>query len=200
MTMRSALAAAGTVMVIACRTPAEGGDGGLANYPNDTALRDTQSDTESGLPEPRECMDGGMSGAPVPEGCFGVAGRIVCGGACCTAPEVCVRWFDTHARVFVEQPSQCTRSVLACRGYDPPGIVRCDGPEDCPAGAVCCFDGRFSTECRAVCPSSAVVCSIDADCPLPSRRCVQAPYENGLCGAYGMPGGCAPRYYGLCRE
>ena len=49
-------------------------------------------------------------------------------------------------------------------------FILCDGPEDCPAGTVCCENG---TACSApeACGASLIFCHDDADCPCDAPRC-----------------------------
>jgi hypothetical protein len=62
-------------------------------------------------------------------------------------------------------------------GCDERDIARCDGPEDCPLGTMCCFEGG-STSCEESCAPGNEVCHASEDC---SRgECVKGRYDLGI--------------------
>jgi stigma-specific protein Stig1 len=143
-----------------------------------------------------DCGVGGTGGTPGV--CSGVPGQVACGASCCDAPERCaaeVTGFHT----------QCF-SAFTCRV---PSVelalvtVQCDGPEDCPAGEVCCWSVRGS-DCSTSC-SGPVVCHADNDCAAPLSQCVPShePADAGpsCCSSYldpWLPSCATPVGIGLC--
>ena len=66
-------------------------------------------------------------------------------------------------------------------------VFRCDGPEDCDGGRVCCVrnqNGYTSACARAVeCTQlgGAALCHTGADCPLTARTCTPASGSISVC-------------------
>lgn len=80
---------------------------------------------------------------------------VGCGAVTCAAPDACCIAGDV---AFCTPASECRGST-----------IRCDGPEDCSAGEICCGSGDrggdFATVCQAaVEPCGIRVCHGSADC------------------------------------
>ena len=112
--------------------PLEGAfDGGLTDVADGEAgAADVATVAMDARPEGSASPDGGREGV----------GSIECGSDTCLLPqERCCAW---------DQGSVCLSNQTPCGAL----LLRCDGPEDCPAGLSCCgqmWDGRVvSSECE----------------------------------------------------
>ncbi|MCZ7682920.1 MAG: putative metal-binding motif-containing protein [Sandaracinaceae bacterium] len=83
--------------------------------------------------------------------CAGFSAPMGCG-----APNQCCE--VNLPFTMCRHPSVCTAGTTGGGA-----AVRCDGPEDCPSGELCCASGDRETVCSAAC-TGVRVCHEDADC------------------------------------
>jgi hypothetical protein len=133
---------------------------GACTRANPDAVRDAATMLDLGAP-------GGSDGAPPRDG--GVDQRapsdqggppdlgeifhgVSCGAVTCDpGAEICCA-------------SQLAHFCEAAGQFCPGGaIIRCDGPEDCPPGDLCCGGGS-GTSCQLGCGSAHRLCHTEADC------------------------------------
>lgn len=109
---------------------------------------------------------GGSAGTTASGGTGGGSGQsIACGTKSCALP-------GSYCCNHPNQPDECLASATSCTfGVE----MKCDGPEDCGAGEVCCgaifVQGQnisyTSTACAATCSgkNARVVCGSSGKCP-----------------------------------
>lgn len=109
------------------------------------------------------CSSGGSGGSP------GTGSQAYSGVICekVTCPQLCC------------PGGSCAPSSVGCGDF----FMACDGPEDCPAGQVCCIGigahyGSADCENPADCGQSfqQVACHTTADCPV--GTCQQSQYSD----------------------
>ena len=97
-------------------------------------------------------------------------GNVICGeGSCLLNASICCVTIDQGNR-------ECIAGDLC------PGIhkfpERCDGPEDCQSGTVCCFGGIRGATCSESC-NYRQLCHFDEDCPS-DQICKACQYSGGF--------------------
>jgi hypothetical protein len=92
---------------------------------------------------------------------------IACGSTTCTS--------QSDECCLAGTSSACQPRSSSCSGVP----VQCDGPEDCPAGDMCCDRAKASFLSSALfctgqgqCSGPATVCHTSADCPASNPTCV----------------------------
>lgn len=139
---------------------------------NDGALpeddqRDVSEPDDSQVGPPAPCLDD----------------PTILGGECpnvvnCTSLGLC----DLSRNLCcVTQTTASCQPALNCNGQQ---RFRCDGPEDCPGGAVCCLSQGATTcvEASACAGDDYRVCHVDSDCE--GRRCLEG--VPGMFGPFGV--------------
>lgn len=150
-------------------------DTGTADAPVDSKAdtgTKTDATTDTGTP-------------PVDAG--GDTAGVKCGDAVCGTGQVCCATTDSGGAVTLACGSSCP---------DGGGLIACDGPEDCPAGAsICCAEVNVTgtapactfksgvTECRAKCDSN-----IPLTCP--SKATARPCHKASDCPESGYPNCC----------
>jgi len=79
------------------------------------------------------------------------------------------------------EAGQCQDPVGVCGGVSNYRLLRCNGPEDCQGGQVCCEDITGDTACYPACGAGQrTICRDPGDCPAALPSCVDfnPPYPG----------------------
>jgi hypothetical protein len=104
---------------------------------------------------------------PLPDAAVGV----LCAQALCSTQFGCCTGGGGAA------PSCMTSSTEACAGK----ILKCDGPEDCTGGSICCVLNAGGTACQTTTQcegDGTIACNGDNECPSDLPACC-----NHICGS-----------------
>jgi len=148
-------------------TAAEGADGGSSSTDTIPSSQTTPSGTSSSSSSSSSSSGGTTTGgavdatAPDPR-----AGKIECGANkfCTVGTQFCCPNFDNADCIPASDIGFCESRI------------RCDGPEDCPNGKVCCRSGMEST-CATSCAVEDTLCHDNAQCPT-GKSCTKQHRHN----------------------
>jgi hypothetical protein len=127
------------------------------------------SDGAPGIDSAAPGSDGAASDGTIVATDAGRPGDITCGDKTCTPPLLCCIGFSGSASYECKEEAKCG-------GFN--AKAKCDGPEDCTAGARCCSGFPSGSTCKATCGGDQEVCHSNTDCS-GGKTCKTCPTPGG---------------------